>query len=233
MKTYRLYSAILMVALCFNFVSCSDDDDNGGEGKTTKRLTRIVTTSDNKEYATIQFAYSGDKVSSIKVNADSNDELIVNDKEITSTSANFTYSLGSNGYIVNSGSDNYTYSSEGYLTSMRNDKFTYDKNWNLIKTDWADNISYSEIPNKDNLFLVLDDDPLGGDIDVILAQVGFLGKASPYLPQKVTWDDDSETYTYNYEIDNDGHIKAVTITYTYENGDKDSWKQEYTYEEVK
>ena len=118
MKTYRFFTAILMVALSFNLVSCGDDDDNGGEtGKSTKRLTKIVTTSDNKEYATIQFTYSGDKVSSIKIKADSDDELIVSEKEITSTSTNSTYELGSNGYIVDDGSDEYTYYSEGYLKS--------------------------------------------------------------------------------------------------------------------
>ena len=78
MKTYRFFTAILMVALSFNLVSCGDDDDNGGEtGKSTKRLTKIVTTSGNEEYATIQFTYSGDKVSSIKIKTDSDDELIV------------------------------------------------------------------------------------------------------------------------------------------------------------
>ncbi|KKB55530.1 DUF4595 domain-containing protein [Parabacteroides gordonii] len=43
MKTYRLYSAVLMMALCFNFISCSDDDDNGGTDpeKAVKRLTTI------------------------------------------------------------------------------------------------------------------------------------------------------------------------------------------------
>ncbi|MCS2894659.1 hypothetical protein NXY11_00415 [Parabacteroides faecis] len=234
MKTYRFFTAILMVALCFNFVSCGDDDDNGGEtGKSTKRLTKIVTTSDNKEYATIQFTYSGDKVSSIKIKADSDDELIVSEKEITSTSTNSTYELGSNGYIVDDGSDEYTYYSEGYLKSIGSDKFIYDANWNLITTDWADHISYTEIPNKDNLFLVLDDDPIGNDRYVILAQAGFVGKASPFLPQTVTWDGDNETYTFKYEIDNDGHINKVTVVYTYENGDTDSWTQVYTYEEVK
>ena len=44
MKTNRFFTAILSVALCMNFVSCGDDEEeNGGgiNGNSEKRLTKI------------------------------------------------------------------------------------------------------------------------------------------------------------------------------------------------
>lgn len=260
MKTYRLYSAILMVALCFNFVSCSDDDENDGGiiGNSVKRLTRIeVYDADdqtNHELScTINYEYNGNKLSRITTSSDEpslNEMYEINGKEIIvhDTYNNRilgTYTLNNNGFIQSSTWDTkYSYYSDGYLKSIEsvgnfeeieNYTYNYDKEWNLIRTSDIPNILYPDkILNKGNLFVW---DGLAGSgrphID-ILASAGFLGKTPQYLVQKFDYND-NEPDLYEYELDKAGYVNQVKITFVM--GDSEEYNQyaiyKYTYEEVK
>lgn len=257
MKTYRFFTAILMIALCFNFVSCGDDDENGG-GETnasSKRIIQIDIEDNRYEVVTIahvNFKYQDGKVVKASYVEDGDTEKdeysFDGDKIIVhnwTAMGNLICPIGENGWINSlyyesqkDKADFYYYSKEGYLVSAYLEgsdfEFIYDSNWNLIKPEWgiSDNISYSDIPNKSGLFLVYDDDPIQ-DLLPMLSQAGYLGKPSTNLPKLCTWNDDDETISFDYELDNDGYVKKVTATYTEEDGTDHVWTQVYTYEEVK
>ena len=161
MKTYRFFTAILMVALCFNFVSCGDDDDNGSEPNpnTPKmRVTKIELTSNNQNiHATMDYTYSENKVSKITISVSGEDnpwsdsgsetpwilEYKYQDDQVsitqTSDEGSFTdvWTLNKEGFIESSGNTTYVYS-DGYLQSIKNGSnvvvnFTYDQNGNLTQ----------------------------------------------------------------------------------------------------
>lgn len=91
MKTYRLYSAILMMALCFNFVSCGDDDDNNiiDSENVTKRLVRVVDTYDGEVFYALDFDYDS-KGRVVSVSEDKNNYCNISYSENKAT-ANFHY----------------------------------------------------------------------------------------------------------------------------------------------
>ena len=66
MKTNRFFTAILSVALCVNFVSCGDDDDNNiiNPENAVKRLTSI-SYRDQSGTGLFNIEYSGEQVSKI------------------------------------------------------------------------------------------------------------------------------------------------------------------------
>lgn len=242
MKTYRFYSLHLVLVLCLAFISCSDDNENGGgTGKSTKRLVRVEV--DEGNYATVEFFYSGDKVSRIRLSEIEDEEIVVNENivvrsSLSNPSENTIYTLGENGYIIadNKG-DTYTYYPEGYLKSGLYDFYTYDSHWNLIESkDNISKVTYTDIPNKDQLVLLLDEDPLGEDIHIVLAQAGLLGKSTPFLPKECI-NDYNSLLTFDYKLDNEGHVEKVIVTYS-SGADSPStwttsWTQEYFYEEIR
>lgn len=148
MKTYRLYSAILMVALSFNFVSCGDDDDNGGEPNPNipkMRVTKIELASNNQNiHATMDYTYSDNKVSKIAISVSGNDipwsgsgskkpwtfEYKYQGDKVSITQTNdhfydegsFTdmWTLNKEGFVESSDNTACVYSSEGYLQSIKN-----------------------------------------------------------------------------------------------------------------
>ena len=77
MKTYRFFTVILMVALCFNFASCGNDDDNGGEPNPNipeMRVAKIELTSNNQNaHAIMDYTYSDSKVSKVVISVSGND----------------------------------------------------------------------------------------------------------------------------------------------------------------
>lgn len=148
MKTYRFFTAILMITLCFNFVSCGDDDDNGSEPNpnTPKmRVTKIELTSNNQSiHATMDYTYSENKVSKIAISVSGKDipwsgsgskkpwifEYKYQDDKVSITETNdhfydegsFTdvWTLNKEGFIESSGNTTYVYS-DGYLQSIKYD----------------------------------------------------------------------------------------------------------------
>ena len=138
MKTYRFFTAILMIALCFNFVSCGDDDDNGSEPNpnTPKmRVTKIELTSNNQSiHTTMDYTYSENKVSKITISVSGEDgpwsdsgsekpwilEYKYQDDQVsitqTSDEGSFTdvWTLNKEGFIESSENTTYVYS-DGYL----------------------------------------------------------------------------------------------------------------------
>lgn len=54
MKQFRLLGmALLALVMSVGFVACSssDDDDNNGGGNSTKKLTKVISYGEGKEYA--------------------------------------------------------------------------------------------------------------------------------------------------------------------------------------
>ena len=245
MKTYRFFTAILMVALCFNLVSCGDDENESGiTNNSEKRLIKIelyeAYNQNNHEYCgDIKYEYDGNKISRIISSIyDEYNTYEIGEKEITvwdteKNEISSTYTLNDNGYIQSSTLGiKYNYYSDGYLKSLESGNeiyvYSYDKEWNLIKTSDIPNILYTDkIQNKGNLFIW---DGLAGsgrpDID-ILASVGFFGKTPKYLLQRFDYGD-NDSDLYEYELDKDGYVEQTRITI-----DNQSFVYKYTYENTK
>lgn len=250
MKTYRLLAAtLLVVALCFNFVSCSKDEEGSNPKKQTKRLTSISFRESDGDKSDLRLDYANDKV--IKVELSYDPEIYTYSysgntvTEVKEGSRTTNYTLNDDGYVVDGlstdGSDIWEFGYSGeFLTSMiltysvtgRKDideKFTYNGEGLLTNdSDGYDNIEYTDIPNTGNLFLsYFDNEPL--DIDGLF-HAGLLGNASKRLPKVAYVGRDNDTFTY--ELDEDGYVKSCTIVrksyddkiYTY------TWKGTFTYE---
>lgn len=249
MKTNRFFTAILSVALCMNFVSCGDDEEeNGGgiNGNSEKRLTKIEIytadyQTDYEHESTIEYEYDGSKPSRIVLDYDSEvyTTFEISDKEIKAwhEGETTTYTLNNNGHIV---SDNqgtkYNYYNEGYLKSIEEDgdleTFTYDNEWNMIASSYlaVPNILYPDkILNKGNLYIF--DGFEQYDNFAILATAGFFGKTSKYLVQEYNYagEEDEEPDYFEYKLDEDGYVKEVKVLLS--TGESDIYK--YTYENIK
>ena len=173
MKTNRFFTAILSVALCMNFVSCDDDEENKGgiDGNTEKRLTKVEISSadyqtDYEYCGSVEYEYDGNRLSRITVLDDDSEiytTLEISETEIKAWHEGRTtiYTLNNNGYVINDNhGTKYNYYDEGYLKSIEKDgdleTFSYDKEWNMIASSYlaAPNILYPDkILNKGNLYI--------------------------------------------------------------------------------
>jgi len=257
MRTFRLVAALLMVALCFNFVSCSKDEEGSNPDKQTKRLVSVSYTNEDGDKDNLQIEYENGKVS--KTTTTYYDDGLNTDIYTYSYSGNTVtevhkggrttnYKLNDNGYITEGlstdGSDIWEFGYSGnFLTSVvltysvtgRKDideKFTYNNEGLLTSdSDGFDYIEYTDIPNIGNLFLTYSDEyPLTG-ISIQAFYAGILGNAAKRLPKEARSGDYRETYSY--ELDKDGYVKNCTITQKDYDGGKTYtyiWKGTYTYE---
>ena len=225
MKTNRFLTAILSVALCVNFVSCGDDDDNNiiDPESVTKR---VVTCSKNETSYVINYDNDG-KVSKIVCQNDgesydydfsfSGNEAVATSEEKDGSYTyidNIKFSLNGNGYCT---SAIWTAIEKGSTTyeSTDNYKFTYNSDNQVIKADIdgeieeyvykdgvmvssgvAETITYTDIPNIGNLFVAFSTDYNDPFEEWRLA--GLLGKASKFLPKTATWDEGMETVSYTH-----------------------------------
>ena len=249
MKTNRFFTAILSVALCMNFVSCDDDEENKGgiDGNTEKRLTKVEISSadyqtDYEYCGSVEYEYDGNRLSRITVLDDDSEiytTLEISETEIKAWHEGRTtiYTLNNNGYVINDNhGTKYNYYDEGYLKSIEKDgdleTFSYDKEWNMIASSYlaAPNILYPDkILNKGNLYI---SDGLGEKEDLdILGSVGFFGKTSKYLVQEYNYagEEDEEPDYFEYKLDEDGYVKEVNVLLS--TGESDIYK--YTYENIK
>lgn len=258
MKTYRLYSAILMVALCFNFVSCSDDDDDNiiNPENVTKRLVKIVDTSSGRTH-TYDIGYDSEgRV--ISIYADKG-EWFSEDITYSGETAKLKYynknegegyeatlTFNEQNYITNFNSDNEwivtgSYSN-GNLTkiteSYENGKVVYDYKLNFkdglfIDSEYVNAMTYTNIPNIANVCI---DAELFESVFEEFALAGMAGKMYKYLPEKMILDEggnDTSTYTYNYELDDEGYVKKVKITSTWGKKESSTSTREFVYENIK
>lgn len=140
MRTYKLILAVLMMALCFNFVSCSDDDDNGGTNPDVPkmRVTKIELKSNDQDIrATMNYVYSGDKVSNISITASGDDIPWSGSGSMKPWTFEFTYQgdkvtitqTNDNFYDYGSITDVWTLNEDGFVESSENTKCSYSNGY--------------------------------------------------------------------------------------------------------
>lgn len=172
MKTYRLYSAILMMALCFNFVSCGNDDDNNiiDPENVTKRLVRVVDTDDGEVFYALNFDYDS-KGRVVSVSEDKNNYCNISYSENKAT-ANFHYYdndfdeyVDYNKYWTLDNQNNILSEDYGDENSGEVTKFTYTDGYctkQVVGSEHADGMHYSETNYnyKDGLLINTDDNSI-------------------------------------------------------------------------
>ena len=247
MKTNRFFTAILSVALCVNFVSCGNDDDNNiiDPENVTKR---VATCTKKYPYYTIDYAinYDNGKVSKIVCLYG---EYYAYEKYGSYTDINnIKFSLNGNGYCTSAIQTLIEKSDTFYEESASNYEFTYNSDNQVIKADIdgdieeyvykdgvmvssgvAEIITYTDIPNIGNLFVAFTTN-YRTTLD-IWRFAGLLGKASKFLPKTASWYEGMETY--NYELDEEGYVKTVKVTFRDTKGSERSYSYKYTYENIK
>ena len=259
MKTNRFLIAILSVALCVNFVSCGDDDDNNiiDPENVTKR---VAACTKKHPYYVIDYAINYDndgKVSKIVCQNDwtydyydfsfSGNEAVAT-SEMKYGSYTIKFSLNGNGYCTSAIWTGIEKDSTTTYVSTNNYKFTYNSDNQVIKADFdgdieeyvykdgvmissslAEIITYTDIPNIGNLFVAFSTDNNDPIEEWRLA--GLLGKASKFLPRTTKWHEGMETY--NYELDEEGYVKTVKVTFRDTKGSESSYSYKYTYKNIK
>lgn len=254
MKTFRLVAALLMVALCFNFVSCSKDEEGSNPEKQTKRLTSISFRESGGDRQVLQIEYANDKVAktiwtSHSANLGTSTETCAytysgNTVKESSTyisrdgdsdSDIITYTLNDNGYATKDDRGlEFNYSGKCLAaivdtedTSGKgvSEEFTFNKEGLVTSCGDYDYVEYTDIPNIGNLFLTYGDNvPFAIGYPLY---VGILGNAPKYLPKIADRD------TFTYELDEDGYVKSCTYTQRGDDDDKTFlviWEGTLTYE---
>ena len=247
---------ILAMAMCVNFTSCGDDENEGiiNPDAPTKRLTRVVKTypdSDNSHAYDIGYDGEGRVVSIYE-------ELIGRHCDITysgnnqaiaqySSGVSETWTLDERNHVVSVNSGVFpeddvllSYNSDGYLIQEKEyeekvaDYYMTDfvyKDGLLLSGDEADfNITYTDIPNVGNICVEIYIYP---EWCRHVAYTGLIGNHYRLLPEKMEWDDSVPVITYEYELDADGYVKRVTakgVSYT---GEDYTEILDFTYEEVR
>lgn len=257
MKANRIFTAILSIALCVNFISCGDDDDNNfiDPKKATKRLVKIEYSSE-PIYGLIEFSYDsegrmifvGDKRIDKNYYYNCTIEYLDGKVSIVEDDNNVRHimncTLNSDGMISTAtdkyGDQHFTYS-DGHLIKWRADwgdeegdgegfgDYVYE-NGVMISSGEADKFTYTKIPNIGNLFIgtTTEDDYFIGHI----RYTGLLGNAPKYLPKTDSWTWNNVTEIFDYELDKDGYIKVLKETIVRESGSY-STIYKYFYEDVK
>ena len=148
MKTNRFFTAILSVALCVNFVSCGNDDDNNiiDPENVTKR---VATCTKKYPYYTIDYAinYDNGKVSKIvclygeyyayDFSFSGNEAVATSEEKYGSYTDinNIKFSLNGNGYCTSAIQTLIEKSDTFYEESASNYEFTYNSDNQVIKAD--------------------------------------------------------------------------------------------------
>ena len=224
MRTFRLAATLLMVALCFNFVSCSKDEEGSNPEKQTKRLTSASFIGSDGYKDALQIEYANGKVVKTTWTTGSRGDL---DTEVYT----YTYSGNTVTETREGGKTaNYTLNDNGYATKDDrglefkysgnclaaivdtedpsgkglSEEFTFNKDGLVTSCGDYDHIEYTDIPNHGNLFLTYGDNVPFAIIYPLY--VGILGNAPKYLPKVA----DEDTFTY--ELDEDGYVKSCTYT---------------------
>lgn len=169
MKTNRFFTAILSMALCVNFVSCGDDDDNNiiNPENVTKRLVRVVDTDDGEVFYALNFDYDS-KGRVVSVSEDKNNYCNISYSENKAT-ANFHYYdndfdeyVDYNKYWTLDNQNNILSEDYGDENSGEVTKFTYTDGYctkQVVGSEHADGMHYSETNYnyKDGLLINTDD----------------------------------------------------------------------------
>lgn len=260
MKLIRLSATLLMVALCFNFVSCGKDEEGSNPEKQTKRLTSISYIREDGYKDALQIEYVNGKVAKTtwKFYADYSGTS-------TETYA-YTYSGNTvkelNTYISRDGDSEsntttYTLNDNGYATKDDNGyEFEYSDKFLISAIDEADiemgdkggNTKYTfngeglktSSTDYDNIEYT-DISNIGNlfltySDDEPLSSIDFATFYTGILgnaAKRLPKEAQSGDYreTYSYELDDDGYVKSCVITQYYEGGKSvHTWKGTLTYE---
>lgn len=247
MKTFRLVATLLMVALCFNFVSCSKDEEGSNPEKQTKRLTSISFRESDGDRQVLQIEYANGKVAktiwtsyadysgtSIETYTYTYSGNTVKEYD-SDAGRTITYTLNDNGYATKDDRGlEFNYSGKCLAaivdtedTSGKgvSEEFTFNKEGLVTSCGDYDYVEYTDIPNIGNLFLTYGDNvPFAIGYPLY---VGILGNAPKYLPKIADRD------TFTYELDEDGYVKSCTYTQRGDDDDKTFlviWEGTLTYE---
>lgn len=258
MRTFRLVTTLLMVALCFNFVSCGDDDDTPTPNpeQKTKRLTSVTCSekgatssmkieyTDGKVTKTVEsykggsyqmewissYAYSGNTVT---------ETLNVSNTDEGKWSKTISYTINNDGYATkgneqDGGVWSFNYSGK-YMTSATliyqgntDEDDKYTFNGEGLMTS-NDYFDKIEYSDTPNLASIfLAYETEPLNTEYVRLQYAGLLGEAPKYLPKSAKSED-ETYTFTYELDEDGYPKKATIT-SVEDGKTYSWTETYTYE---
>ena len=262
MKTNRFLIAILSVALCVNFVSCGDDDDNNiiDPENVTKR---VATCTKKHPYYTIDYAinYDNGKVSKIvclygeyyayDFSFSGNEAVATSEEKYGSYTDinNIKFSLNENGYCTSAIQTIIEKSDTFYEESASNYEFTYNSDNQVIKAKFDDD-DEEEYVYKNGVMVS------SGVAEIItytdIPNIGnlFVAFTTNYRTTLDIWRFAGllgkaskflpktaswyeGTETYDYELDEDGYVKTVKVTFRDTKGSERSYSYKYTYENIK
>lgn len=241
MKQFRLLGmALLALVMSVGFVACSssDDDDNNGGGNSTKKLTKVISYGEGKEYAEI---FSYDTNGKLKSYNDGDDTYTFNwaDDKVSITCSDGTsgtcYLL--NNLVRNSTFYNtkYSYNDNNKLTNIKNQYSTYSYKWEGDKITECENkiYSYSGKTCKGFNPVIWESDIFYGN-DWFFACPELLGAKSNQLPDGFKYKDENDKEAkITYTFDSEGYVTEFTIQF-YINGEPstsqyDTWKYKLTW----